>query len=140
MEFCSIVSILNGMYDVLCALSILHITNIPILNDLHTSMLFELERNNPVMKRFMAYWIYSYGIIRIHGGYNKNYTLVAISYYIEAGVIANECFIHNTMIFDKSIFVIVFSIFLGYYMNFQYIDFCSERNNINNPTTPIDAK
>lgn len=128
--------VVNGIYDILCALSIVNITNIPILNDLHTSMIVESERNNPLIQRFYAYWIFTYGVMRIYGGYN----LVAISYYIEAGIIANECFMHNTMVLDKSIFVIVVSLLLGFYMNNQYFDFCIARNKINNPTTLMDAK
>jgi hypothetical protein len=130
----------NGIYDILCALSIVNITNIPILHDLHTSMIVESERNNPLIQRFNAYWIFTYGVMRIYGGCNKNYSLVAISYYIEAGIIANECFVHNTMVLDKSIFVIVVSLLLGFYMDNQYFDFCIARNKINNPTTLMDAK
>ena len=70
----NILAVVNGVYDILCALSILDIIYIPIINELHISMIKDVERNNPLMKRFMAYWIFSYGIMRIYGGYNMNYT------------------------------------------------------------------
>lgn len=107
------VIVLNGIYDVLCAISILHIINIPVIKDLHLSMLHPTKNNNLLMQRFMAYWIFTYGVLRIYSGYNNNYELAAISYYIEAIIIANECFIERTMILNNSIFVIMSSLFLG---------------------------
>jgi hypothetical protein len=65
------------------------------------------------MQRFMAYWIFTYGVLRVYSGYNNNYKLAAISYYIEAIIISNEYFIQRTMVFDRSIFVIISSLFLG---------------------------
>lgn len=79
-------------------------------------MLHTNERNNPLMQRFMAYWIFTYGIVRICSGYNNNNNnnkLASISYYIEAIVISNECFIQKTMVLDRSIFVIISSLLLG---------------------------
>ena len=37
-----------------------------------------------------------------------------ISYYVEALFIANECFIHKTIVFEKGMFVIITSGLLGY--------------------------
>lgn len=109
----------NGIYDVLCAISILHIIHIPVIDNLHISMLHTNERNNPLMRRFMAYWIFTYGIIRIYSGYNNN-EFAASSYYIEAIVISNECFIQRTMVLDKSVFVITSSLFLGGLCGYLY--------------------
>jgi hypothetical protein len=86
-------------------------------------MLKSNERNNPIMQspimqslimqRFMAYWIFTYGVLRIYSGYNNNYELAAISYFIEAAIISNECFIYKSMVLDRSVFVIISSIGLG---------------------------
>jgi len=94
---------------------------IPVLSQLHTSM-FSLPPvlvprsgvliyPDPTLRHFFAYWIFTYGIIRLC---STDSTLVAYSYYIEAIAIANECFIQKTMRVDKSVFVIFSSILLGY--------------------------
>jgi hypothetical protein len=43
-------------------------------------------------KRWIAYWIFTYGCMRI--SLLNNY-LISISYLIESIVIINECFIHK---------------------------------------------
>ena len=100
---------INGIYDILCAISILKIINIPILQTIHLQM-FKNMNYDPLFERFLAYWIFTYGIIRLQ--YNL---LVPYSYYIEALFIANECFIHKTIVFEKGIFVIISSGILGYF-------------------------
>jgi hypothetical protein len=117
----NISAVVNGIYDILCALSILSLIYIPIINELHISIIKNVERNNPMMKRFMAYWIFSYGVMRIYGGYNMNYKLIAISYYIEALVFSYEIFVYKTLIFHKAMFVIAFSLFLGILFDLSYI-------------------
>lgn len=109
----NILAVGNGVYDILCALSILDILYIPVINELHISMIKDVERNNHLMKRFMAYWIFTYGVLRIYGGYNMNYKLIAISYYIEALVLWYENLVYKTLVFHKAMFVILFSLFLG---------------------------
>jgi len=113
MKFLSNIIITNGIYDILCAISILKIVNIPVIKDLHISMLKDNEKNNPLMERFMAYWIFTYGFLRIYSGYYRFYKLAAISYFIEAIIITNEYFINKTMLMERSLFVIFFSLFLG---------------------------
>jgi len=66
---------------------------------------------NKIGKRFLAYWIFTYGIIRLYSSEN---IVIAYSYYIEAMVIANESLIKKTMHMDKSVFVICTCILLGY--------------------------
>jgi hypothetical protein len=62
-------------------------------------------------KRFLAYWIFTYGIIRLYSSEN---IVIAYSYYIEAMAIANESLVKKTMHMDKAYFVICASILLGY--------------------------
>ena len=45
----------NGIYDILCALSILKIISIPYLKDLHLSMIKDYSNNNELFERFLAY-------------------------------------------------------------------------------------
>ncbi len=108
---------LNGIYDILCSLAILHILYIPGLRELHLGMLIKREQYSSY-EPYFAYWIFTYGIIRL---FSTDSQLIAYSYYIEAAVIAFECFVKKTMVVDKSVFVISTSILLGYVC--QYISF-----------------
>ena len=99
---------INGIYDILCALSILNILKIPILCDLHLSMIEEYKKDNPLFERFFAYWIFTYGIMRI--SFNK--TIIAYSYFIEAIFLFNEYLI-GTVNTTKTTFVIITSLLLG---------------------------
>ena len=99
--------LLNGIYDILSAISILKIIHIPILSELHLSMIKKYDRN-PLFERFFAYWIFTYGIIRIFG----NNLLISLSYFVEAVFLLNE-YINNILVTDKALFVIVSSIILG---------------------------
>jgi len=101
---------LNGLYDILCAISILGI-NIPIVKNLHLSMFMNDREPDEMSQRFLAYWIFTYGIIRLYSSEN---IVIAYSYYIEAMAIANESLVKKTMHMDKAYFVICASILLGY--------------------------
>jgi len=100
---------INGIYDILCAVSILNFINIPQLRYLHLSMIKNHNYQNSLFERFFAYWILTYGIIRIH----DNYTLISYSYYLEAVFFLNE-YMNNSTYNDKTFFVIISSLFLGY--------------------------
>jgi len=100
---------INGIYDILCALSILKMVDIPILQTIHLQMFHSNIIYDPIFKRCLAYWIFTYGIIRL-----KYNFLVPYSYYIEALFIANECLVHKTIIFEKGVFVIISSGLIGY--------------------------
>jgi hypothetical protein len=106
----------NGIYDILCALSILRLVKIPYLHldRIHLSM-FKSNSDNPLFERFLAYWIFTYGIMRL---YAKNSFIVSGSYYLEALFFANELFNHQSVYLDKSLFVILTSLLLGYISSF----------------------
>ena len=96
---------INGIYDILCAACILKIIDIPFLSELHTSM---IKSKNPTSERFLAYWIFTYGVIRISG----NRPLIAYSYFIEAMFFTNEL-ISDNVYTEKTIFVVASSLVLG---------------------------
>jgi hypothetical protein len=100
---------INGIYDILCALCILKIINIPILNNLHLSVIKNYTGNNFLFERFYAYWIFTYGIIRL----SNNIELISLSYFIEAIFFTNE-YIIGTVYRDKAFFIIISSLILGY--------------------------
>lgn len=100
--------IFNGLYDILCALCILNIINIPILNKLHLSMFINEPTDQE--KRWIAYWIFTYGIIRLIA--NNKY-LLSISYLIEVIVMLNECFIHKQIYIYNALFVAIISFIIA---------------------------
>jgi hypothetical protein len=102
---------INGIYDILCALSILQYINIPVLENIHLSMFIGYDNKNKLFERCFAYWIFTYGMIRLSG----NPDLISCSYYIEAIFFANECFVNQTIDPYKGMFVIVSSYVLGYF-------------------------
>lgn len=137
---------LNGLYDILCAMSILDIgITIPVLQNIHLSMFLSsfddkssLENTqhfstacqevigdsslrpeinkNELIKCIMAYWIFTYGIIRMFSSESR---VIEYSYYIEAAFIANESLVKKTMRMDKAYFVICSSILLGYLVKYS---------------------
>lgn len=100
---------INGIYDVICALSILNFTYFPKLRYLHLSMIKNHNNENYLFERFFAYWIFTYGVIRLYG----DFTLISYSYYLESIFFLNE-YINNSSYTYKSFFVITSSLLLGY--------------------------
>ena len=100
--------IFNGLYDIICAVSILKIINIPILDKLHLSMF--IDEPTEQEKRWIAYWIFMNGCIRIS---LQNKYLISISYLIEAIVIINECFIYKKIKIFNGLFVSITSLILA---------------------------
>lgn len=66
---------INGIFDIICGVGIL--SDIPILRDIHLSFLKKYDDRH---RRFMAFWILNYGIIRL---LSTNMTLVQLSYVLE---------------------------------------------------------
>jgi hypothetical protein len=98
---------LNGIYDILCTLCILNIIEISYISNLHLSMI--KKNKNDITKRFFAYWIFTYGIMRL----SNNKLIIASSYFIEALFFTNE-FCYGTLYIDKGSFVIFSSLLLGF--------------------------
>ena len=105
----------NGIYDIVCALCILGILDIPYVRDLHLSMILPKQRENPIFQRFYAYWIFTYGIIRLS---NERY-LITASYLLEAAFYFHEIIL-GTVYFDKSMFVIISSVILSIFTYVYY--------------------
>ena len=100
---------INGIYDILCGLSILHYINIPYLNTIHLNMIYNNEHNN-IFKRYYAYWILTYGYMRLT---TSDINFIKMSYFIEAFCTANELYYTNDIHIYKSLFVITVSLLFG---------------------------
>ena len=91
---------INGIYDLICGFTILFFSsNVylkPIAN-LHP-MIFKEEFRNDLIKRLLAYWIITYGIIRTAVIFKNNciFIMIIISYFIEILAYSNENYFYKT--------------------------------------------
>lgn len=98
----------NGIYDIICAISILAPYDVPIFSTIHTNMFINKSFN----KSCLAYWIFTYGFMRLYSMETAFY-----SYIIEALFFTLELHNNNVHV-DKSLFVILSSLFLAYWILF----------------------
>jgi len=81
------------------------------MNNLHVSMykkkLSEQER------RLLAYWIMTYGLVRLVCGLMELKYIASITFMVEVAVIYNEWFIHKQIITNTAISVIIISAIFG---------------------------
>jgi hypothetical protein len=108
----------NGIYDIVCALSILFAANTELgfsIAQLHTSMF--VMPLDPLARRMLAYWLITYGTIRIAAvSRNKTvHSLVLMTYLLEAVVFASEHIVHDTTHWHKTAFVSTTCICIVYY-------------------------
>jgi hypothetical protein len=111
--------IINGIYDIISALLLLFNHSLSI----HLNMFINKNnKNNKIIQRFFAYWIFTYGIIRlITGIYNIKilYLIGSLTYFIEALCFKYENIIGNTMDNDKVNFVVILSSIFGLLIIYQ---------------------
>lgn len=109
----------NGVYDLLCAASILFLSDasfLGILAKLHPNMFVDdRDRDNPVVRRLLAYWLATYGCVRVAACARDRRTdiLAIATYFIEACAYANEYIIYRTAAGDKAAFVSLSSLVIG---------------------------
>ena len=111
----NVIVMINGIYDILCSLCILQIINIPTLNTLHVTMFSsnDVSKLSEREKRILAYWILTYGWVRLLIGLTDNKILVCITYFVEVAAIYNEWFIHKQIVTNIAISVIIISAIFG---------------------------
>jgi hypothetical protein len=102
---------INGIYDIVCAIQLL-LRKKEIKED-KTSLLYCIQYPHLVMLkedidhvavRYFAYWILTYGLIRLIDPLGS--TMIRISYGIEALCIAHETYITRRMDITNGSFVI----------------------------------
>jgi hypothetical protein len=114
---------INGIYDIICAYSILNFNNNNIFSSIHLNI-FKLNyiKNNPIIRRLLAYWILTYGLIRLIAGYNNIkilYFIGALTYFIEAFCFSYENMKWKTMNNDKVNIVVILSLIFGLFIIIQ---------------------
>ena len=91
MIFIRAILIINGIYDIICSLAIL--SKKTFFQDLHLGIFMDYMSTNERAKRMMAYYIASYGLIRLFAGLYPSpitYMISAVTYYMEAVVFQYE--------------------------------------------------
>ena len=114
-RFINIIIILNGLYDILCAISILILPHykIPLFSIIHTEMI--TQKITPITKNYLAYWIFTYGFMRLY-----NLEIAFYSYLIEAIFFFNEL-INKRIHIKKGLFTITMCIYLAF--NISYLHY-----------------
>jgi hypothetical protein len=103
----------NGIYDIICAICILYFPDTPLAR-LHPDIFTASDELN---KRLLAYWIFTYGIIRT---FSSEKMITCATYLIESFVYLQELHIHYSTDAEKSIFVYVSCILIAYAI-YRYI-------------------
>ena len=120
--FINIILIINGVYDLVCAASILWLHEIPFFSTfskLHPKMFIEQHSDHHVIQRLLSYWIITYGMVRIMAGFHRDnalYMVAALTYFIEAFCFEYESRVFNTMVSSKVMFVSMTSIIIGIFI------------------------
>jgi len=102
----------NGYCDVLCGLCLLGILNIPVLNSLHANMF--VDELSPISRRFLGFYVILQGKVRIGFESHKKADLVIWSYLIEAFMILHELYIHQTILCDKGVIVVLSCLWIAH--------------------------
>lgn len=103
--------LINGLYDICCSFGMLFFPNVP---SLHSNMF--INNKDPVVRRILAYWLMTYGMVRIAAGLYGGPVIniaAALTYFIEAFCFEYENTVGKTTIPSKVRFVSVFSLILG---------------------------
>jgi len=118
--------IINGLYDILSALTILNFLKIPYIKTLRLSLITKNTEPESILERFIGYSILANGLIRIMNGMTLNeqpsQVIVAGTYFLEAFIMANEYYYYKSVDFQKSMFLICFSLYLGYLSIINYFN------------------
>lgn len=114
----STIIVANGIYNLIMALTILDVINLPSVRNMYFDMITEYDNNNFIFERFVAYSMLANGLIRIFNGISledkASQYVVAGSYFLEALFLANEYFVYHKVHRFSAWITIVFSIYLGY--------------------------
>ena len=97
---------INGIYDILCALFFINF-HLNVYKD-----------KNNINQRFLAYWIFTYGYIRLFIIFDNKFInyLIFLSYFFEAFIYFNELYFYNSNIYYKSICIIISSLILAIFI------------------------
>jgi hypothetical protein len=89
-----IILLLNGIYDILCAYSILYVKNKNFFfAKIHRSMYVNdaIFKEDSVNASFFSYWIFTNGIVRLISSMDSSmYSVASVTYFTESAVFIRE--------------------------------------------------
>ena len=99
--------LLNGVYDLVCFTAIMWLPWLPGFSSFHLGVLRDEEdRRHPLVRRLLAYWILTYGTVRVLCGLldHESYAMdcaAAMTYAIEVFGFEYELCSEGTMVRSK---------------------------------------
>jgi hypothetical protein len=78
---------INGKLDILGALCMLNVIQIPYINDRHTSIFLVLE---PRIERIVAFFYIAIGLMKMSWSIHQNKKYIFTAYAVEFGFVLNE--------------------------------------------------
>ncbi len=116
----------NGTYDMVCAASILWAKDkSTLLARLHLSMFQDsVDKSSPLFQRMLAYWIFTYGMMRITAALMPATCMLALgilSYFVEAGCFLHELSLDDSVHKRSTYFVTATCLLLGGFFCILYI-------------------
>ena len=100
----------NGIYDLLCAMAMLYWPE-SLLGSIHINVFQEdTVRLNPIVKRLLAHWVFTYGVARLMVIFIQQswlYFFVAVTYTVEGLYFKFDGFGMGAVHEDRALFVFV---------------------------------
>lgn len=110
--------IINGIYNIIAALCILNLLQIPHIRNVYFDMITDYDNNNIMFERFVAYTMLANGIIRVFNGMSlddrTSQYVVSGTFFLEALILSNEHFVFNRIDPTMAWITIVLALYLGY--------------------------
>ena len=114
------VIIINGLYNIITALTILDVLKLPYIRQVYFGMITDYDNTNLLFERFVAYSMLTNGLIRVFNGSNLNSKinrlLVSGTFFLESIIYFNESIVYQRIDLWNAVFSILFSLYLGYFV------------------------
>lgn len=114
------VIIINGLYNIITALTILDVLKLPYVRQVYFDMITDYDNTNLLFERFVAYSMLTNGLIRVFNGSNLNSKinrlLVSGTFFLESIIYFNESVVYQRIDLWNAGFSILFSLYLGYFV------------------------
>lgn len=114
------VIIINGLYNIITALTILDVLKLPYVRQVYFDMITDYDNTNLLFERFVAYSMLTNGLIRVfNGSYLNskiNRLLVSGTFFLESIIYFNESVVYQRIDLWNAVFSILFSLYLGYFV------------------------
>jgi hypothetical protein len=121
MRLACVILLANGVYDLACALSILWNPSgwaLHALSQLHLGM-YSNAQEDPVFRRMLAYWIFTYGGVRVACGLHADARVGSLTYFLEALCLCYEHLAGGTLHAHSAAIVCGLCVSLGWYIMLQ---------------------